>query len=86
MTTIHFDTQQLDHLWAVLSYLRESEAKDYEERGLNIVDRDGHVFESVVAIEGILKQHHPDQYDALVRRDHERCEAYLKRIGVDLAA
>ncbi len=86
MTTIQFDAQQLDHLWAVLSYLHESEARDYEERGLNNVDRDGHVFESVLAIEDILKQRHPDQYDAFVRRDHERFEAYLKSIGVSRAA
>ena len=86
MTTIQFDDQQLDHLWAVLSYLRESEAKDYEERGLNNEDRDDHVFASVLAIEDILKQRHPDQYDAFVQRDNERFEAYMKSIGVDRAA
>ena len=86
MTTIHFDDQQLDHLWTVLSYIRESESRDYEERGLRNEDRDGHVFECAVAIEDILKQRHPDQYDALVRRDNERVEAYLRSIGVDRAA
>ncbi len=86
MTTIHFDDQQLDHLWTVLSYLHESESRDYEERDLNNEDRDGHVFESVLAIEDILKQRHPDQYEAFVRRDNERFEACLKSNGADRAA
>ena len=63
--------KELEHLWKVVCYLYDDEAKDYDECNER---RDGHIFNSVLALEAFLKRH-PEQYEVFVQRRNAEFEA-----------
>ncbi len=71
------DQQELEHLWKVVCYVYDDESKDYDERD----QLEGHIFESVLALEAFLKRH-PEQYEAFVQRRNAEFEAYQMSLSL----
>ncbi len=74
---MQMDQQELEHLWKVVCYLYDDESKDCDECD----GREGHIFESVLALEAFLKRH-PEQYEAFVQRRNAEFEAYQMSLSL----
>ena len=74
---MQMEPRELEHLWKVFCYLYDDESKDYEERD----QIEGHIFESVLVLEEILRRH-PEQYEVFVKRRNAEFEAYQMSLSL----
>ena len=74
---MRMEPRDLEHLWKVVCYLYDDESKDYESEERP----EGHIFESVLALEAFLKRH-PEQYEAFVQRRNAEFDAYQMSLSL----
>ena len=78
---MQMEPRELEHLWKVVCYLYDDESKDYDECGECNERREGHIFNSVLALEAFLKRH-PEQYEGFVQRRNAEFEAYQMSLSL----